>query len=115
LTEFGQGIPHPRGYGSFPRRIREYTLNRDVVDLGATIRSMTHMPAAVYRMRDRGMIREGAFADILVFDLEKVNDPATFGNPHNLAEGMVHVIVNGGFAIHDGEFTETLHGVVLDR
>jgi N-acyl-D-amino-acid deacylase len=115
LVPMGEGVPHPRSYGTFPRRIREYTVDRGVVDLATTIRSMTGLPAAVHRMEDRGVLRAGAVADIVVFDLDRVDDPSTFSDPHRLAEGMVHVLVNGGFAIEDGRFTDRMHGRVLRR
>lgn len=115
LPVFGQGLPHPRAYGSFPRRIREYTLERGVTDLAMAIRAMTHLPASVYHVKDRGIIREGAFADLVVFDIERINDPATFEEPHQLAQGMVYVLVNGGLAVDAGEFGEKLHGRVLRR
>jgi N-acyl-D-amino-acid deacylase len=115
LPVFGAGVPHPRGYGAFPRRIRVYVQERGVTDLATAIRSMTHLPASVFRMRERGIIREGAFADIVVFDLDRLRDTATFDQPHQLAEGMVHVLVNGQFAIEDGEFTGHLPGRVLQR
>src|SRR5690606_27563495 len=68
-----QAAPHPRSYGSFPRKIRHYVLEREVMDLPSAIRSMTHLPASVFRMADRGVIRPGAWADLVVFDLERVN------------------------------------------
>jgi N-acyl-D-amino-acid deacylase len=67
------------------------------------------------RLRDRGKLQEGAYADIVVFDLARVRDAATYQEPHQLAEGMVHVLVNGRFAIDDGAFSNTLHGRVLSR
>ncbi len=115
LPRFGQGTPHPRGYGAFPRRLGVYTRDRGVVDLAMAIRSMTHLPASVYKMEDRGIIREGAYADIVVFDLESVRDTATFQDPHQLAEGMVYVLVNGGLAVDGGEFTGGMHGRALRR
>jgi N-acyl-D-amino-acid deacylase len=115
LVPMGQGVPHPRSYGSFPRKIREYVLERGVVGLEQAIHSMTHLPAQVHRVTDRGAIREGAFADLVVFDLARLNDPSTFTDPHQLAEGMVHVVVNGRLAVDEGRFAEQLHGRVLTR
>lgn len=115
LVPFGQGVPHPRSYGTFPRKIRKYALEDGVITLPFAIHSMTGLPAAVFRIKDRGLIRPGAFADVVVFDLAKVNDPATYLKPHQLAQGMVDVLVNGGFAIRDGRFTSELHGRVLHR
>lgn len=115
LPVMGAGVPHPRSYGAFPRKLRAYVIEKEIVDLPAAIRSMTHLPASVYRIRDRGLLREGAFADIVVFDLERINDPATFQDPHQLAEGMAYVLVNGRFAIDQGAFTDGRHGRVLRR
>jgi N-acyl-D-aspartate/D-glutamate deacylase len=111
----GEGVPHPRSYGAFARKIRYYVVEEGVVDLAAAIRSMTSLPAQVFRIPDRGTIREGAYADIVVFDLARVNDPATFTEPHQLSEGMVEVFVNGQAAISGGEFTGRLPGRVLQR
>jgi N-acyl-D-aspartate/D-glutamate deacylase len=115
LVEMGSGVPHPRAYGTFPRKLRSYVMERRVIALEDAIRSMTSLSAGVMHVRDRGMLRDGAFADIVVFDLTRLRDTATYQEPHQLAEGMVHVIVNGRFAIDDGVFSDTLHGRVLSR
>ncbi len=111
----GQGVPHPRNYGTFPRRIRKYVVEDRVVTLAHAIRSMTSLPADVFRVIDRGVLRAGAWADVVVFDLTRMRDLATYTDPHRLSEGVVHVLVNGGFAVFDGEFTNDLHGGVLRR
>jgi N-acyl-D-aspartate/D-glutamate deacylase len=115
LVPMGEGVPHPRSYGTFPRKIREYVVERGVVDLATAIRGMTSLPATVFRIPDRGILRAGAIADVVVFDLARVNDPATFSDPHRLGEGMVHVLVNGHPALSGGSFSPTLHGRVLAR
>ncbi|MGH7477700.1 MAG: N-acyl-D-amino-acid deacylase family protein [Longimicrobiales bacterium] len=115
LGPMNVGVPHPRSYGTFPRKLREYAVEQRVVDLAAAVRSMTSLPALVYGLADRGVIRAGAVADLLVFDLERVDDPATFTAPHQLAEGMVHVLVNGRFAIDEGRPTGERNGRVLRR
>ena len=115
LVPMGQGVPHPRSYGTFPRKIRRYVLEEGVVDLAQAIRSMTWLPAAVFGMRDRGILREGAVADVVVFDLERLRDRATYQAPHQLSEGMVHVLVNGQLAVEAGRFTDVRAGVVLER
>lgn len=115
LVPWGEGVPHPRGYGSFARKIRKYVVEEGVVDLATAIRSMTHMPATVYRLEDRGVIRRGALADVVVFDLERIDDPSVYTDPHQLAEGMVHVLVNGVPAVEDGGFTDAMTGRVLTR
>jgi N-acyl-D-aspartate/D-glutamate deacylase len=113
LVPMGEGVPHPRSYGTYPRKIREYVVDRGVVTLEDAVRSMTSLPATVFRIPERGVLREGAIADVVVFDLARVNDPATFSDPHRLAEGMVHVLVNGRPAIEQGRFAPRLHGRVL--
>jgi len=115
LVPWGEGVPHPRSYGSFPRKIREYVLEREVIDLPFAIRSMTSLPAQVYRIPDRGLLQEGMAADVVVFDLGKTRERGTFTDPHQLAEGMVHVFVNGEAAIQEGEFTGILAGKVLRK
>jgi N-acyl-D-aspartate/D-glutamate deacylase len=113
LERWMVGVPHPRAYGAFPRKIRHYALDEGVVDLAFAVRSMTALPAFVYRIPDRGLIRQGMAADVVVFDLEAITDKATFTEPHQLSEGMVHVFVNGTAAILDGEFTGAMAGRVL--
>ncbi len=115
LVRAGEGVPHPRGNGAFSRKIRKYVVEDQVVDLGSAVRSMTSLPAAVYRVPDRGWIRPGAFADIAIFDLSRVRDKATYENPHQMSEGMVHVLVNGQFAVREGRITSTRAGRVLRR
>jgi N-acyl-D-amino-acid deacylase len=110
-----EGKPHPRDYGAFARRLGVYVRDRKVVDLEFAIRSMTTLPAAVFAIKDRGAIREGAFADIAVFDLARVRDVATYSDPHHLAEGMSYVLVNGVVVIDDGRFTDALPGRVLQK
>lgn len=113
LPRMGEGAPHPRSYGAFPRKIRKYVVEDEVVDLPTAIRSMTALPAAIIRLHDRGIIRPGAYADLVVFDLERLQDHATFESPHQLSEGMIHVLVNGEFVIHDEAFTDALPGVMV--
>lgn len=115
LVAPGDGKPHPRGNGAFARRLAVYVRERGVVDLEFAVRSMTSLPAAVFGMRDRGAIREGAAADIAVFDPQKVRDRATYTDPHQLAEGMSYVLVNGVVVIDDGKFTDALPGRVLSK
>jgi len=115
LTAMGRGTPHPRYYGTFPRKVRKYVVEEGVLDLPDAIRTMTSLPAAVLGLPDRGVIREGAVADIAVFDLARLTDKATYADPHQFAEGMVYVFVNGELAIREGNFTGGLHGKVLRK
>lgn len=110
-----EGTPHPRDYGAFARRLAVYVRDRQVVGLEFAVRSMTSLPALVFSLADRGVIREGAFADLAVFDLARVRDTATYERPHQLAEGMSWVLVNGIVVVEDGAFTDALPGRVLRR
>ena len=113
LVPAGEGRPHPRFYGAFPRRIARYVRERGVLTLAEAVRGMTSLPATVFRMHDRGQVAPGRVADLLVVDIDEFRDAATYENPHALAEGMVHALVAGVFAIEDGEATGALAGRVL--
>jgi N-acyl-D-amino-acid deacylase len=115
LVPWMDGVPHPRGYGAFTRKIRHYALDEGVVDLAFAVRSMTSLPAQVYRIPDRGLLREGMAADVVVFDLATLTDRATFTEPHQLSDGMVYVFVNGRTAIREGQFTGEMAGRVLRK
>jgi N-acyl-D-amino-acid deacylase len=115
LSAPGEGFPHPRNYGAFARKIRLYVVEQAVVDLPFAIRSLSALAADVFQIEGRGHLREGMIADVVVFDLARVNDPATFDAPHQLSEGMVHVLVNGELAVDEGKFTDALPGQVLHR
>jgi N-acyl-D-amino-acid deacylase len=115
LVPMGEGVPHPRSYGPFPRKLRRYVVEEKVVTLEQAIHSMTGLPAAVLRVRDRGLLRPGLAADVVVFDLAAVRDRATYDAPHQLSEGIRHVFVNGRAALRDGSVTPERAGVVLSR
>jgi N-acyl-D-amino-acid deacylase len=110
LTAPGAGKPHPRGYGAFARKLAVYVRERQVVDLAAAVRSMTSLPSQVFGLAGRGSIRAGAFADLVLFDPERVADKATYTSPQEKAEGMVYVLVNGAIAIDNGTFTNATAG-----
>ncbi|MBI3402397.1 MAG: amidohydrolase family protein [Acidobacteria bacterium] len=113
LVPFGQGQPHPRGNAAFARKIRRYVNERETIDLPFAVRSMTSLPASVFGLKDRGVLRPGAWADVLVFDPAKVRDVATYLEPHQLSEGMAYVLVNGRIAKDDNNWTGTLAGRVV--
>jgi N-acyl-D-aspartate/D-glutamate deacylase len=115
LVPMGEGVPHPRSYGTYPRKLRLYVQEKGVIDLAQAVRSMTSLPAAVFRVRDRGEIRAGAFADLVVFDLDKVRDLATFQEPHQISQGMAYVLVNGRMTVDETRPTDTRAGRVLNR
>ena len=113
LVAFGQGKPHPRGNGAFARKIHRYVNERGTIDLPFAIRSMTSLPASVFGLKDRGQLRVGAWADVLVFDPAKVRDAATYLEPHQLSEGMEYVLVNGGVEKDADAWTGKLGGRVV--
>lgn len=109
----GDGPVHARYYGTFPRKIREYALERGVISVEDAVRSATSLPARILGLEDRGMVREGNWADLAVLDLERIEDTATFFEPHQLPVGVDHVLVNGTFVVDGGELTGALPGRVL--
>lgn len=115
LVAMGEGVPHPRNYGPFPRKINKYVMEDKIITLENAIRSMTSLSASVFRLHDRGVVRPGAIADLSIFNLEQVKDLATYTDPHQLSKGMIHVLIGGKFAIKDAEFTGELNGQVLKK
>lgn len=105
--------PHPRAYGSFARFLGRVVRDARHVSLPDAIRRLTALPAAALGLRDRGRLTPGAWADLAVFDLAQIHDPATYAAPHQLARGMVHVLVNGTFALRDGQLTAHRPGRVV--
>lgn len=110
---FGEGFPHPRSYGSFPRVLARYVRDQGVLTLEEAVRRMTSLPADQIGQPDRGRIREGAFADLTVFDPQTVSDRATFTEPHQYSVGIHHVLVNGAPVIEGGTLTGDTPGRVL--
>lgn len=115
LTAPGIGHPHPRWYGTFPRVLGEYVRERGVLDLETAVHKMTGMPARRMGLVERGEVREGWFADLVVFDPETVVDRATFEDPHRYPEGIPWVFVNGVAQVEDGAFQDLRSGRVLRR
>jgi dihydroorotase/N-acyl-D-amino-acid deacylase len=101
----GEGVPHPRSYGTFSRVIGRYSRDRELLTFEEAVRKMSTLPADRLSLGERSRIREGAYADIAVLDRERVSDPSDFGNPHQYAEGARHVLVNGILVLKDGEVT----------
>lgn len=110
-----KGKPHPRFFGTFPRVVRRYVRELGVLSLEEAIRKMTAMPAEKFRLADRGLILPGFRADVVVFELEKVVDRATFEEPALLPEGVEYVLVNGSLSIENGISTGARSGVVLRK
>lgn len=109
----GRGVPHPRSYGTFARVLGVYVREKRVLTLEEAIRKMTSLPAARLGLTDRGLLRPGMKADVVVFDPERVTDKATFAEPHQYAEGFSFVVVNGAVVLDNGKMTELRPGQVL--
>ncbi len=101
----GLGRPHPRCYGTFPRKIRQFALEEKILSLSAALRSMTSLPAEKFKLKGRGKIAAGNFADIAIIDLKKIRDRATYLDPHQYAEGVEGLLVNGVVSIERGVTT----------
>jgi N-acyl-D-aspartate/D-glutamate deacylase len=106
-------VPHPRSYGTFPRKIGRYALEDKVVSLELALRSATGLPADILELTDRGYLRPGCNADVVVFDPATFRDAATFEKPHQYSTGVRHLFVNGVAAISDGKPTAALAGKAL--
>ena len=113
VRKFGEGAPHPRGYGNNARVLGEYVRNLKIISLEDAIRKMTSLPAQTFGLRDRGQIREGFAADIVIFDENTVTDKATFDQPHQYAEGFSQIIVNGQRVFDGQKMTGNLSGQPL--
>jgi N-acyl-D-aspartate/D-glutamate deacylase len=111
----GQEHPHPRAYGTFPRVLRKYVREEKKLRLEEAIRKFTALPAQKMRFTDRGVLKQGMWADIVIFNPETIRDRATFENPNQLSEGMRFVLVNGVPVIDEGKMTSALPGQVLRR
>jgi dihydroorotase/N-acyl-D-amino-acid deacylase len=111
----GKEHPHPRAFGTFPRILRKYVREEKLLTLEDAIRKFTSLPAGRMRFADRGMLKAGMWADVVVFDPETVRDLATFDRPNQLSEGMRFVLVNGVPVIEEGKMTNALPGRVLTR
>jgi N-acyl-D-amino-acid deacylase len=113
VRQFGSGVPHPRGYGNNARVLGRYVRELKIVSLEDAIRKMTSLPAQTFNLRDRGQIREGFAADIVIFDPATVTDKATFEQPHQYAEGFSTVIVNGEVVFDGSKMTGVRSGRAL--
>jgi N-acyl-D-amino-acid deacylase len=105
--------PHPRTYGNFARLLGKYVREEKLISLEEAVRRLTSLPASNLKIKDRGLLKPGYFADVAVFDPAKIQDHATFENPHQYATGMVHVFVNGTQVLRNGEHTGATPGRVV--
>ena len=113
ITEFGRGQPHPRSYGTNARILADFVRDRGVLTLEDAVRRMTSLPARTFSFHDRGIVRPGFVADLVLFDPDRVTDKATFADPHQYSEGFDYVIVNGVVAVADGQLTDQRAGVFI--
>ena len=107
--------PHPRAWGTYPRILGKYVREEGVISLENAIYKMTYMPASKFGIVNRGLIKEGYFADLVIFDPDTVSDLATYQNSRGGPAGMPHVIVNGKLAVRDGKHLGTRSGRALRR
>jgi N-acyl-D-amino-acid deacylase len=113
INVYGAAMPHPRAYGTNSRVLGIYVRDLKLIRLEEAIRRMTSLPANKFALRDRGLLREGMAADIVIFDEKTVGDKATFQKPHAYAEGFKYIIVNGVVTAEQGKHTGVRNGVVL--
>jgi dihydroorotase/N-acyl-D-amino-acid deacylase len=107
------GLAHPRTYGTFARVLGKYVRDEGVLTLEDAVRKMSSAVATRLKIRDRGFLREGYYADLVVFDPETVADHATYERPHQLSTGVVHVLVNGVGVVSDGQHTGEMPGLAV--
>ncbi|NEU07295.1 D-aminoacylase [Flavihumibacter sp. R14] len=113
IREFGAGVPHPRGYGSNARVLSKYVREQHVIGLEDAVRRMTSLPAQKFEFKDRGLLREGMAADIIVFDPETVKDVSTYEKPHAFSTGIQYVLVNGKITLNKMQHTGVRNGKIL--
>jgi N-acyl-D-amino-acid deacylase len=109
----GSGLPHPRSYGTNARVLGKYVREEHIMPLEEAVRRMTSLAAQRFQLKDRGLLRPGYIADIVVFDPQTIADKASFDNPHQLSTGISHVLVNGQLVVDDGRHTGAKPGVAL--
>jgi N-acyl-D-amino-acid deacylase len=109
----GEGTPHPRGYGNNVRVLGRYVRDLKIITLEDAIRKMTSLPAQTFNLRDRGLIKDGFAADLVIFDEKTIADKATFDNPHQYPIGISRVLVNGKIVFANGEMTKERSGMAL--
>jgi len=106
---------HPRKYGSFPKKIKEYVLEKEILTMAEFIRRSSSLTAETHKIARRGSLKKGYFADIIVFKPGEIKDKATFKEPRKLAEGIHYVLVNGKIAIANGNYTDIKAGIPIRR
>jgi N-acyl-D-amino-acid deacylase len=105
--------PHPRAYGNFSRLLGKYVRDEGVISLEEAIRKLSHLPAENLKISHRGLLKQGYYADIVIFNPEEIRDHATFEEPHQYATGVKYVFVNGQLVLRDGEHTGAKPGRIV--
>ncbi len=113
IRQYKIGVPHPRGYGTNARVLSKYVREEKIISLEEAIRRMTSLPAQKFQLKDRGLLKEGLAADVVIFDEKEVQDMATFEDPHQYSKGFKYVIVNGKLVVENGNHTGVRSGVTL--
>jgi N-acyl-D-amino-acid deacylase len=113
IRVFNQGAPHPRGYGTNARVLSKYVREEKIISLEDAVRRMTSLPAQKFGLRDRGLIREGMAADIVIFDEKEVKDISTYDKPHAYSTGFMYVLVNGIAVVEEGKHNGIRSGKAL--
>jgi N-acyl-D-amino-acid deacylase len=113
IRVYGSGNPHPRGYGTNARVLSKYVRDEKVITLEEAVRRMTSLPAQKFQLKDRGLLREGYAADIVIFDEQKVQDMSTYDQPHQYTTGFKYVLVNGQLTVDEGKHNGTRAGSTL--
>ena len=115
LVKLGDGHPHPRWYGTFPRVLGRYVREKKVLSMEEAIHKMTFLPAKAMGLKDRGLIKIGNKADLTLFNPNTIIDKATFTNPHQFSDGIEYVFVNGKLAVDQTKFKPIKSGLVLRK
>jgi len=113
VQQLGEGMPHPRNFGAFTRKIRKYVLEDQIITMEHAIRAATSQPAKMLGLTDRGLIEKGFIADLVIFDPQNIRDKATFTDPNHYSEGIVYLFVSGELVIEKGEYNGKLAGKTL--
>lgn len=115
LLNFGEGHPHPRCYGAFPKVLGHFVRDKKIINLEAAIKKMTLLPAEKISLTNRGRIQEGAFADLVIFDFATIKDNSTYTDPHHFPSGIQYVLINGELVLEQEQLTGKMPGKWLKR
>jgi len=111
--DYGRGLPHPAAYGAFAKILSKFVRADGFISFEEAIRKMTSYPSRIFELEDRGTIRPGAFADLVLLDPRRITDRATFEKPRRKATGVNTVVINGRVAFSDGKLHQGFHGEVI--